>query len=428
MEIEKVRCFIPIGGPGKRLKPLTEDVSKSCIRFLNRPLIEFPMATLAKQGIRNFIFGVNGYNNYTDLYDQFGEGVGFSAKYGIDPRVHIKYQPNLDDSGSGDSYRLNMEYYNVRDPVITIQGDNIFDIKLGDMFKEHEDRGALITIGVIPVDKTEEYGVAVVDEDFRIKTFVEKPQTNKAPSKLANTGLYLFSPEVRKIVESPEIEKILKERKRLDFGFDLLPYFVDNGYPVYAFELTNWEDVGTPERYLQAMRNVLYGKLDIRVSEEPILPDRRVWVQGYSEESIKHREDIVKKINEEKLLIDGAALIGRHTIIGDSSEIVDSNIDNFCILGEHVEVEGSAIMDAAKIGDHTNISKSIIGRKVIIESSINSPTLIGPTSVIGNNVHIRPGCRLVRTKVNPGLEIPPGVTYVERDLKTYEDVVRFATH
>ena len=118
MNIEKLRCFIPVGGQAKRLRPLTHDISKPCIRFLNRALIEFPMATLAEQGVRNFIFGEFGYTNYTNLFDQYGEGVGFSAKYLIEPRVHIKHQPNLDDLGSADSYRLNVEYYDVRDPVL----------------------------------------------------------------------------------------------------------------------------------------------------------------------------------------------------------------------------------------------------------------------------------------------------------------------
>ncbi|RZN43557.1 MAG: hypothetical protein EFT35_00980 [Methanophagales archaeon ANME-1-THS] len=86
MDIRRLRCFIPVGGEAKRLKPLTYDIAKPCVRFLNRPLIEFAMATLAEQGVRNFIFGERGYTNYTNLFDQYGEGIGFSAKYRIEPR------------------------------------------------------------------------------------------------------------------------------------------------------------------------------------------------------------------------------------------------------------------------------------------------------------------------------------------------------
>jgi len=427
MSVEKLRCFIPVGGQAKRLRPLTHDVSKPCVRFLNRALIEFSMATLAEQGARNFIFGEYGYTNYANLFDQYGEGVGFSAKYKIEPRVHIKHQPNLDDLGSADSYRLNMEYYDVRDPVLVVQGDNLFDMDLDDFIKKHEEKGALMTIALTRVEKVEEYGIAELDKDLRIKRFIEKPPAERAPSNLANAGIYLLSPEARKIVESEEVEKMMEERRRLDFGFDFIPYLVDKGFPVYGYELKVWYDVGSPERYLKAMHDVLYGKLDIRVSEERILPGRNVWVQGYSEESIKRRGEIVKKYRENKLSIEGAALIGRHTRIGDYSKISDSNVDNFCILGEHVKVERSAIMDAAKIGDYAQVSDSILGRKVVVESTRENPTCIESTSVIGNTVHIRKGCRLIRTRVNPGLTIPPDTTYIDRFLQNYEDVAQLAT-
>jgi NDP-sugar pyrophosphorylase family protein len=175
------------------------------------------------------------------------------------------------------------------------------------------------------------------------------------------------------------------------------------------------------------MLEVLHGKLNIRIREERVFPNRNVWVQGYSEESIKRREELVRKYRENKFSIDGAALIGRHTRIGDYSRIADSNIDNFCILGEHVNVERSAIMDAAKIGDYVHVSDSIIGRKVTVESSRENPTRIESTSVIGNNVHIGKGCWLIRTKVNPGLTIPPNLTYIDKFLLTFENVAELAS-
>lgn len=423
MDGKRLRCFIPVGGEAKRLKPLTHDIAKPCIRFLNRPLIEFSMATLAEQGIRNFIFGARGYTNYTNLFDQYGEGIGFSAKYKIEPRVHIKHQPNLDDLGSADSYRLNMEYYDVRDSVLVIQGDNLFNIGLNDFIKTHEEKGAVLTIALSEVETVEEYGIAELDTDMRIKRFIEKPSADRAPSNLANAGIYLLSPEIRRIVEGEELKKVREERNRLDFGFDLIPYLVDKGFPVYGYKLNVWYDVGTPERYLKTMHEVLHGAMDIRILEEKIAPGRNIWVQGYSEESIKRREELIRQYNEKKLFIEGAALIGRHTRIGYYSHLSDSSIDNFCILDEHVTVERSAIMDAVQIGDYTRVSDSIIGRKVVVESTRESPTHIESNSVIGNAVHISKGCRLVRTRVNPGLKIPPGMRYIDKFLQTTEDIV-----
>lgn len=427
MDIQKLRCFFPVGGHTKRLRPLTHDISKPCIRFLNRPLIEFSMASMAEQGVRNFIFGENGYTNYTNLFDQYGEGVGFSAKYNIKPRVHIKHQPNLDDSGSADSYRLNMEYYDVRDPVLVIQGDGLFNIELNDLIEKHEKNGAIMTIVLARVEDVEEYGVADLNEDMKIKRFVEKPTKENAPSNFVNAGIYLLSPEVREIVGSDEINKLVTAKGGFDFGADLIPYLVDNGFPVYGYEINIWYDVGNPEMYLKAMHDFLNGKTDIRVMEERILPNRNVWVQGYSEDSIKRREEIIIKHKENRLFIHGAALIGRHTKIGEFSKIRDSNIDNFCIIGKNVKMERTAVMDAAKIGDFAHLSDSILGRKVIVESTRKHPTFIESTSVIGNCVHIREGCKLIRTKVNPWLTIPPRMTYRDKFLQNYGDVAKLAS-
>jgi len=426
VKAEDLTCFIPVGGVAKRLRPLTYDVSKPCIRFMNRVLIEFPILTLAEQGVRNFIFGEQGYTNYTDLFDQFGDGTGFSAKYGINPRIRIMHQPNMDDLGSADSYRINVEYYDVKGPVIVVQGDNIFGINLEDLMRWHEEKGALMTIALFRVKNVEEYGVADVDDSMRIKSFVEKPPPGKAPSNLINAGIYLLAPEVRKIVGSDEVKKILEERKRLDFGYDLIPYLVEKGFPVYGYEINVWYDVGNPKEYLKAMLEILRGSIDIRMPEKMLALDRNVWIEEYEKESNRIKDDVLRKYRDGRITIEGAALIGKHTSIGERTVIVDSCIDNYCIIGENVRIERSAIMDAVKIGDNACIVDSIIGRKSTVESSPSNPTYIGEYSVVGNAVRIREGCRLVGTKVNPYLTIPPGMRYVNKYIEDYKDVVQLA--
>jgi hypothetical protein len=47
--------------------------------------------------------------------------------------------------------------------------------------------------------------------------------------------------------------------------------------------------------------------------------------------------------------------------------------------------------------------------------------------VIGNAVHISKGCRLIKTKVDPGLKIPPCMIYNDKFLQNYEDVVKLAS-
>jgi NDP-sugar pyrophosphorylase family protein len=401
--LDRLRVIIPVGGKATRLLPLTAETSKACIRLLNRPLLDFSLLPLARQGIKNFIFGVKGYTNYRDLHDYFESGYGFSARYGIVPRVHIKYQPNVDDVGSANSAMINMEYYNVRDPVFAVQGDNIFDVNVKELVTFHEKKGAVMTIALRRVDNVEGYGIADINKDMRISRFVEKPSPKEAPSDLANTGLYMVSPEIRKIFKEKGIQKIIKERHRLDFGFDFIPYLINTGRPVYGYPLEgSWYDVGTPKRYLEAMHDMLEGRFSSLTDfGGRIEKKKRIWIQGESQESMKRRKEIIKKIQEKKIEVEGSVLIGRHCKIADGVRIVNSCIDNYTALGKNVEIENSAVMDRVIIGDKTQIKESIVGRHVTISSSSRKPTKIDSLSVIADDVIIEEGCTLTATKVYP---------------------------
>jgi len=400
---ERLRVIIPVGGKATRLLPLTAETSKACLRILNRPLIEFSLLSLANQGIRNFIFGVKGYTNYRDLHDYFESGYGFSARYNIKPRVHIKYQPNIEDLGSADSARINMEYYNVRDPVFAVQGDNIFDVNLKELVEFHQKKGALMTIALREVEDVEGYGIADINKDMRISKFVEKPAPKDAPSNLANTGLYMVSPEIKKIFKEKGVKKIIKERNRLDFGYDFIPYVIKSGRPVYGYTLRgSWYDVGNPKRYLQTMQDMLQGRFSSltdfggRISEE-----ERIWVQGESTESMKRRKEIIKKIKQGKIEVEGAVLIGRHCQINDGVRIVNSCIDNYTKIGKGVVIENSAVMDRVIIEEKAEIKESIIGRHVTVLSSSKKQTKIDAVSVVADDVTIAEGCDLTATKIYP---------------------------
>jgi NDP-sugar pyrophosphorylase family protein len=400
---ERIRVIIPVGGKATRLLPLTAETSKAALRLINRPLVEFSLLSLARQGVRNIIFGVKGYTNYRDLYDYFEAGYGFSVRYNIKPRIHIKYQPNVEDIGSADSARINMEYYEVCNPVFAVQGDNVFEISVKDLIRFHREKGALMTIVLREVENVEGLGIADIDNNSRIRRFVEKPLPKDAPSNLANTGLYVLSPEVRKVFKEKGVKQIIQEKHRLDFGYDFIPYLTQTDRPVYGYTLKgNWFDVGTPKNYLEAMKKLLHGGFSMltdfggKISEKQL-----IWVQGESNDSEQRREEIVKKIKLGKIEIEGAVLIGRHCKIDDGVKIANSCIDNFTRIGKGAIIENSAILDRVIIGEKAEVRDSIIGRHATILSNGRKQTKINEISVIADDVTLDEGCTLTATKIYP---------------------------
>jgi NDP-sugar pyrophosphorylase family protein len=404
---EKIRVIIPVGGKATRLLPLTADTSKACLRLLNRPLVEFSLLSLASQGIRNFIFGVKGYTNYRDLYDYFESGAGFSARYNIKPHIHIKYQPNVPDLGSADSARINMEYYELNSPIFAVQGDNIFDMKVKNLIDYHKEKESLLTIVLREVDNVEGLGIADIDSCGCIKRFVEKPLPKDAPSNLANTGLYLMSPEIRKIFKEKGVQQIIKEKNRLDFGYDFIPYVISTGRPVYGYKLKgSWFDVGTPRSYLEAMKNLLHGGFSsLQDFGGKISDNALVFIQGDSDDSEKRRQDIIQKIKQKKITLEGAVLIGRHCEIEEGARIVNSCIDNYTRIGKNATIVNSAVLDRVIIGDNAEVYDSIIGRHVAVNSSCSRPTKITAVSVIADDVTLDQGCNLAATKVYPHQQV-----------------------
>lgn len=409
MNPSDLRVIIPVGGEAKRLKPLTAEVSKAVVRIFCRPIVEFAMAELANQGVRDFVFGVKGYVNYRSLFDYFGDGIGFSAQYGISPRIHIKYQPHIEDVGSADSVRVNLDYYDIKSPAMVVQGDNLFELDLADLLAFHEERQALMTVVLTPVEEVEGYGIADLGSDGRIRRFVEKPKREDAPSRQANTGIYLLSPQVRDLFDDRRVQAMIHERKRLDFGMDFIPFITENGYPIYGYILRGeWYDVGTPRGYLDTVSRVLKSGRTPFYFGEPAPNLGRVWIQGQSPESIGRRQEIIDKIRQCKVKLEGSVMVGRHCMIGDGAIIRDSCIDNFCIIGKDVTVERSALMDRALIGDGAHIQDSIIGRHVRINSRRERPTWVVDLCVIGDDVAVGVGCSMAAAKVFPHKTISDG--------------------
>jgi NDP-sugar pyrophosphorylase family protein len=305
--------------------------------------------------------------------------------------------------GSADSAKINMEYYNVRDPVFAVQGDNIFDINVNELVRFHEKKGAVMTIALREVENVEGFGIADVNKEMKISRFVEKPSPREAPSNLANTGLYVVSPEIREIFKEKGVKEIIKETHRLDFGFDFIPYIIKTGRPVYGYTLKgNWYDVGTPKRYLEAMRDMLNGRFSSLTDfGGRINPEEKVWIQGESSESMKSRKEIMRKIKQGKIKVQGAVLIGRHCKIGDGTKITDSCIDNYSQIGKNVTIDNSAIMDRTIIGDNTVVRESVIGRHATIRSTSRKQTKIDGVSVIADDVTVENGCILTNTKIYP---------------------------
>ncbi|ESQ26234.1 MAG: Nucleoside-diphosphate-sugar pyrophosphorylase involved in lipopolysaccharide biosynthesis/translation initiation factor 2B, gamma/epsilon subunits (eIF-2Bgamma/eIF-2Bepsilon) [uncultured Acidilobus sp. OSP8] len=392
---EVKKAAVPIGGLGTRLYPFTVDTSKPMVRFLNRFIIDFILDELAKQGVGEVFLGVSGFYNYRDLYDHLGERFYSRLPDGKRTALKLRYQPNVNTIGNAHSISVLADYYDITDKLLVVQGDTIISLNLGGMLKRHEESEAYMTIALKPVHDKEalrQLGLAKLRSDDTIEAFVEKPaDPEKAPSNLANTGVYLLSEEMIKFLRSEEFKGLVKEG-RADFGRDIIPYIISRGHKVMGF-ITNdfWFDIGTLESYVQASFYLLRSLPPERLGATMVYHDH-IYMQGASARSKRDHIDLIERTVLKKIELSGWVLIGRHVDIEDGSAIIDSIVDNYVILSKGSLVKNSIVMDRSIVGQDSVIENSVIGRHVkvgnnvkIVNSYVGNDVVIGDNTVVVNS-------------------------------------------
>ncbi|MEM3670217.1 MAG: NDP-sugar synthase [Thermoprotei archaeon] len=404
------KVVIPLGGMGTRLYPLTVDTSKAMVRVLNRPLIELMLTKMASQGLTEFYMGLSGYTNYVSVYDYLGGGGRIAARLGIPPDlIRVRYQPNVESVGSADSVKTIMDYYGFDEPFLVVQGDLIFDLDVFHMWQHHQASKSFMTIALKELEPDEDisrFGVAEVGEGNVLRGFVEKPSGMNPPSRQVNTGIYLFSQGLRDFFESPEGMKLQQER-RMDFGKDVIPSLVSQGYRIVGFPLKGfWFDLGTPEGYLKAVFSLLR-RLD--ANELGITGKfEGVRFQGRSDKSAQLQKQLIDRAQRGAYKFTGDILLGRHIALEPEVEIDSSVIDNYTILQKGSSVSNSVIMDRCLIGKGTIIKRSIVGRHTIIGQKC-----VIEDSVIGNNVSVGDNSALNKAKIWPAKKINPATKLLD---------------
>ena len=384
-----------VGGSGTRLYPLTLDQPKPLVELCDTAIIANLFRVLASQGCKRFILGSKGASNTLNLSNYFKAGEGFFKRLGITDHQDFSYQPLYDDTGSADSLRYCMNYYDINDDLLVVSGDNLIDIDLASFVEFHRKHKPLLTVALKelgPEENVSQYGVARVDDDMRIKGFVEKPKAGNEPSRMINTAFYLFSPQIREVLAK------MGDKAR-DIGGDLIPYLTENGYPVYGFPITGyWIDIGTPERLHQAAMDCLSGA--VRHFDRKYHYKTNQWIHP----STLARIEPFLASGEIQLV--GNVSIGRNCHIEKGVTIENSHIGHTSLIDRDVEIKESMIMSFTHIQHMVSIRRTIIGRHTTIEehSILGGENGIGENlvAVIGENAVLPP-----ESVVSAGVRVAP---------------------
>ena len=220
-----MKAFLLAGGLGTRLLPLTERVPKCLLPIKGVPMLQIWFGLCRQYGIEEILINVHRHGDIvTDFVAEHAHGL----------RVRVYEEKTL--LGSAGTVRANRDWIR-KDPSFWIfYADVLTTIPLNEMFRFHNARGQVATIGVCDVPNPSRCGIVQVDAAGIVQEFVEKP---KMPiGSLAFAGI---------MIGTAALIKNISDKCPVDFGFDVLPHIVGQmaAYRIKDFLI----DIGTPETY-----------------------------------------------------------------------------------------------------------------------------------------------------------------------------------
>jgi len=181
------------GGPGIRLKPLTDNIPKALVDVDGKPLIQWIIEWLRMNDVRRIVLGVAYLKE--KIIDYLGDGSRLN--------VDITYSVHTVEGGTSEGFRLAISRYVDGDVFFAMNGDQITDLKLKDLAEFHFKYNPTATVAV--TNPRCPYGHVIVDDKHNAVGFIEKPLCHYA---LCNTGIYVFKREiVRHLTERGDVEK-----------------------------------------------------------------------------------------------------------------------------------------------------------------------------------------------------------------------------
>lgn len=306
------------------LFPYTETRPVGLIPVGGKPLVRRTVEKLFDSGVKEIYLVVN----YEE--EQYRE------EFRDEDSVKFVRQETLDGTASAVNCCDFLE-----EDFLVINGDVLVsDSDISALIQKHSESTGEATVLGTHENRPEKFGVLSIVDD-RIESIMEKPED--AETTLVNTGIYCFSPEVF---------------KHLNSGITLPDAVMAVKTPRFEVAEDYWIDIGRNSKLLEADRT----------AREPEI--------------------------EESAEVSEKAHVGKDCYIGENVEIKPGSVVENCTVCENSTVRGtvrnSFVMEKVETEPSVSVERSIVGEHTKISAgSALEECFIGPEALIGLNNSMR---------------------------------------
>jgi UTP--glucose-1-phosphate uridylyltransferase len=225
---QKVRkAVFPAAGLGTRFLPATKAQPKEMLPLVDKPLIQYGVEEAIRSGVPNIIIvtgrGKTAIEDHFDvsfelehLLESRGKRDLLAVVRGISEMINVAYVRQKEALGLGHAVLRARELVGA-EPFAVVLSDDVIDAEvpcLRQLLDVQEFYGAsVLALMEVPAADISAYGVVQAepvphnghdDRLFRIRSLVEKPDAQDAPSNLAIIGRYVLMPEIFASIDAVE--------------------------------------------------------------------------------------------------------------------------------------------------------------------------------------------------------------------------------
>jgi len=368
-----MKAVIMAGGQGSRLRPLTINRPKPMVPLVDRPVMAHIVGLLKRHGFDQVVATLQYMAD--DIQDYFGDGSSFG----------LQFHYSVEEIPLGTAGSVKQAEALLDEPFLVISGDALTDFDLEKVVAFHKEHNALVTITLTRVPNPLEYGVIIVDEEGRVRQFLEKPSWSEVFSDTVNTGMYVLDPRIFDYIEPG---------RPFDFSQDLFPRLMERGEPIYGYIASGyWCDIGNIQEYMRATADFLEGRVHLERQGSEVRPG--IWCEQEVELS-------------PEAIVQGPVFLGFGAKVKEATVIYGpSVVRDFSVLESRAHVDRSVIWRNSYIGEQAELRGAIVGRQCTVKrrAMLFEGAVIGDRTTVNAGAIIQPG-----VKIWPDKEIEEGAT------------------
>lgn len=260
------KAIFPAAGLGTRFLPATKSSPKEMLPLVDKPLIQYSIEEAVACGIESILIitgrDKSAIENHFDISFELEQVLKDKGKHEMFEQVRaisdiakITYTRQKQALGLGHAIYQAKDFVG-NEPFAVLLADDVVDSEkpalqqLIDVYEKYD--APVIATMQIPDETISRFGVIDADEVepgvFKLKSIVEKPKFEDAPSDMAVIGRYIFTPEL-----FDAIEQIVPGAGGEYQVADAMRILLDRGSPFYAVKLEGVRhDVGDKLGFLIA--------------------------------------------------------------------------------------------------------------------------------------------------------------------------------